>query len=171
MWEAIRWLPTGQSWIWYLLWGKLTSIIFLTTLCFIAGCRHCSTKMKDNLGCQIQSIADIFSIFYFLSISFAILIREILLLEHIGQVWIILLSLLLFLLSCIPDLKTVALQKHTLQIANWYSELLYVHVSVGELLWDVRVYISQVKTYHVFLHWRNNSWWYHRSKFIDYVML
>jgi len=49
----------------------------------------------------------------FLHISLAIVIREILFLEHTGQVWI-----LLFLVSCTADLKTVALQKQNLQIAN-----------------------------------------------------
>ena len=54
----------------------------------------------------------------FLRISLAIVIREILFLEHTGQVWMMLFSLLLFLVSCTGDLKTVALQKQILQIAN-----------------------------------------------------
>ena len=85
---------------------------------------------------------------YLLNIPFVIAIREILPLEHIGQLWRIRLSrLILFVLRRSADLKTVALQKHFSQIANWQSISLYIQLSIEDVLRYMRECIPSFKMY------------------------
>lgn len=81
---------------------------------------------------------------YQLWMSRAMVIREISLLEHKGQILTTSWSLSLFLLFFIPDLNTVALQRHTLQMANWGLEPLCIR-SIDKLSWDEKECILQVK--------------------------